>query len=235
MQDPLTTTLQMLYEANLRCLQIYHADRTVSTRILNTNDYIINTLTSLLSRNHGISLPSLNSEETTHITIPELPPLPPIFMTSRTPGLGLGLFHNFNDPVPVYPSPAQIQEGTVNLLFSSIENPMNDACPISLNAFHRDEVVTQIRGCAHVFNQAQLGIWFRSNCRCPVCRFDIRTYVAQDDLSEEQNAEAMEEYESRVSENATAILNLLSNPNGGDGVVRDLSGNRFIIRSFFDT
>jgi hypothetical protein len=33
-----------------------------------------------------------------------------------------------------------------------------------------------IRFCGHIFNTEQLNTWFRSNCRCPVCRYDIRRY-----------------------------------------------------------
>jgi hypothetical protein len=35
--------------------------------------------------------------------------------------------------------------------------------------------VRQINACGHIFNNQQLELWFRSNVRCPVCRYDIRT------------------------------------------------------------
>ena len=241
MQNHLTTTLQQLYEANLRSLQYLSHDRAVTKRILNTNDYVINTFSTLISRRYGIVLPNLNSEELQPNTIlpnilpPPPPPQPqpqPQMFVAPAPGPTPGSM--FYDPVPVFPSIAQIQEGIRNVPFSSLANPINDACPISLNVFQPFEVVSQIRGCGHVFNEAPLGIWLRTSCRCPVCRFDIRTYVAvaaADNMNnfDEENANAMEEYESTFSQNATAILNLLSNPASGGAVVRDLSGNSFII------
>ena len=235
MQNHLTSTLQQLYEANLHSLHNLSHDRAVTTRILNTNDHIINSLTILMSRRYGMVLPNLNSEEPQPNTIlpniipPPLPqPQPQMFVapaSAATPG------SMFYDTVPVFLSPAQIQEGTRNQTFSSLENPINDSCPISLNNFQPLEVVTQIRGCGHLFNRAQLGIWLRTNCRCPVCRFDVRTYVAAENMNnfDDENADAIGEYESTLSQNATAILNLLSNPASGGAVVRDLSGNSFII------
>ena len=232
MQNHLTTTLQQLYEANLRSLQYLSHDRAVTKRILNTNDHVINTFSTLISRRYGIVLPNLNSEELQPNTIITPPPPPQVFV-APAPGPTPGSM--FYDPVPVFPSIAQIQEGIRNITFSSLANPINDACPISLNVFQPFEVVSQIRGCGHVFSEAPLGIWLRTNCRCPVCRFDVRTYVAasaadnMNNFDEENAANAMEEYESTFSQNATAILNLLSNPASGGAVVRDLSGNSFII------
>lgn len=229
MQNHLTRTLQQMYEANLRSLQQVQNEQTVARRILNTNDYIVNALTTLMCRRYGMVLPGLNSEEPQLNTIlPVIPPQPqPLQQVFATPALG----SIFYDPIQVFPSPEQIQEGTRNVTFSSLENPINDSCPISLNNFQPLEVVTQIRGCGHLFNRAQLGIWLRTNCRCPVCRFDVRTYIAADNLnnSDDENADAIGEYESTFSQNATAILNLLSNRNEGGAVVRDLSGNSFII------
>jgi len=255
MQNHLTTVLQLLYEANLRSLHNLTHERAISKRILNTNDYIINTLTTLMCRRYGMVLPNLNSEEQPTNTILSVIPPPPPPQMFVAPAATLGSM--FHDPVPVFPSPAQIQEGTRNVTFSSLENPINDACPISLNSFQPLEVVTQIRGCGHVFNRAQLGIWLRTNCRCPVCRFDVRTYVAADIINnfedEQENAEAIGDYELTFSQNATAILNLLSNPteegavvrdlsgnsfiiaNGMGGIVRDISGNNFMIRAFYNT
>jgi hypothetical protein len=226
MQNHLTTVLQQLYEANLRCLQQVPYERNSSKRLLNTNDYIINALTTLMSRRYGMILPNLNSEESPPTTflpvIPPPPPQPQMFATAM-PG---SMFH---DPVPVFPSPAQIREGIRDVTFSSIENPINDTCPILLSPFQPSDLVTQIRGCGHIFGQPPIRNWFRTNCRCPVCRFDIRNYVAGDNLENENNNQAVEDYETTFSQNATAILNLLSNPASSGAVVRDLSGNSFII------
>ena len=39
-------------------------------------------------------------------------------------------------------------------------------------------MVSVIRYCGHIFKTDELNTWFRSNCRCPVCRYDIRNYNA---------------------------------------------------------
>jgi len=216
MQNYLTTTLQHMYEANLSSLYQVQHEPTTRKRILNTNDYIVNALTTLMCRRYGMVLPRLNSEESVNTSSPMIiPPPPPMFETAM-PG---SIFH---DPVPVFPSPTQLREGTIDITFSSIENPINDTCPILLSAFQPSDMVTQIRGCGHIFGRTPLWNWFRTSCRCPVCRFDIRTYLADDN-------EHAEEYETTFSQNATAILNLLSNPSSSGAVVRDLSGNSFII------
>jgi hypothetical protein len=51
-----------------------------------------------------------------------------------------------------------------------------------LDAFNNDQLVTVIRHCGHIFNTEQIGAWFRANCRCPVCRYDIRNYRASRDV-----------------------------------------------------
>jgi hypothetical protein len=50
-------------------------------------------------------------------------------------------------------------------------------CPISLDDFQSDEIVTQIRHCGHIFRTQPLMNWLNRNNRCPVCRYDIRNYI----------------------------------------------------------
>ena len=84
---------------------------------------------------------------------------------------------NFNDPVNVVATPQQISTATTNLLYENIETPLNDRCPICLEVFQPNSEVTQINQCRHIFNRTQLGTWFQTNVRCPVCRFDIRDHA----------------------------------------------------------
>ena len=37
-------------------------------------------------------------------------------------------------------------------------------------------MVSVIRVCGHIFKTEDLNTWFRSNCKCPICRYDIRNY-----------------------------------------------------------
>ena len=64
----------------------------------------------------------------------------------------------------------------MNVIYSDIINPVNERCPISLESFTHDMVVTQILYCRHLFTPNNFTQWFSSNVRCPICRYDIRTY-----------------------------------------------------------
>jgi Ring finger domain len=88
--------------------------------------------------------------------------------------LGFGNISNFFDSVPVAPTQEQIENATRIVPFSSIENPTNTSCPITLDVFDEDRSVTQILHCGHIFDNTAFTNWFRSHTQCPVCRQDIR-------------------------------------------------------------
>jgi len=84
------------------------------------------------------------------------------------------LFQNFFDPIIINPTSSQIETATRRVLYRDIARPINNSCPISMDTFNDNETVTIIRQCGHIFNSDELATWFQSNCRCPVCRYDIR-------------------------------------------------------------
>jgi hypothetical protein len=86
------------------------------------------------------------------------------------------ILQNFFQPVEVFPTQTQIDTATRIVRYSDIISPRNRSCPISLDNFNDTDLVTIIRFCGHIFNTDEINTWFRSNCRCPVCRYDIRTY-----------------------------------------------------------
>lgn len=86
------------------------------------------------------------------------------------------LLQRFFQPIEIFPSQIQIEAATRNVKYCDILNPINRSCPISLENFSDNDNVTVIRHCGHIFNREQLNTWFRSNCQCPVCRYDIRNY-----------------------------------------------------------
>jgi hypothetical protein len=100
----------------------------------------------------------------------------------RADSLNLGDFRNlfsetirqFNNPVIVRPTDAEIELATTRNIFSEIELPPNTSCPILLTDFEPTSQVTQIIHCGHIFTPAEITRWFQSNVRCPVCRHDIR-------------------------------------------------------------
>ena len=96
--------------------------------------------------------------------------------TERPSSVFSNLFQSFFDPVLIYPTPSQIENATRRVLYRDIVTPINNRCPISLESFNDSDTVTIIRHCGHIFNSDELNNWFRSNCRCPMCRYDIRNY-----------------------------------------------------------
>jgi hypothetical protein len=88
------------------------------------------------------------------------------------------ILQNFFQPIDVFPTPTQIETATRTVRYCDIVSPINRSCPISLENFDDNDIVTVIRFCGHIFNRDELNTWFRSNCRCPVCRYDIRNYRA---------------------------------------------------------
>lgn len=86
------------------------------------------------------------------------------------------ILQDFLQPIDIYPSQEQIETATRNVRYSDIVSPINRSCPISLENFNDNDMVTVIRYCGHIFNTEELNTWFVTNCRCPVCRYDIRNY-----------------------------------------------------------
>lgn len=87
------------------------------------------------------------------------------------------LINSFMEPIEVFPTPLQIEVATRRATYRDIVRPLNAQCPISMEEFQDDDVVTMIRHCGHIFHSESLTNWFLSSCRCPVCRYDIRDYV----------------------------------------------------------
>jgi hypothetical protein len=86
------------------------------------------------------------------------------------------LLQSFLQPVEIIPTQSQIEAATRRVQYCDIVSPNNTSCPISMEEFNDNDIVTVIRHCSHIFNTEQITNWFTSSCRCPVCRYDIREY-----------------------------------------------------------
>lgn len=158
------------------------------------------------------------------------------------------------EPVPVAPTQAQISMACEDISFNQIVNPINGSCPINLERFTDNSTVTQIIYCGHCYSPNALRRWFTSNVRCPICRYDIRTYNPLTTInnpyrrmtysnifsperpppppnelnnsSRENNAE-----EEKNDESISDLIYDLSNVNIGSGnvVYSDISNNESII------
>jgi hypothetical protein len=128
------------------------------------------------------------------------------------------ILNSFLQPINITPTPTQIENATRNILYGDILDPINNSCPISLESFIDTSNVTMIRHCRHIFNTSSLMSWFNSNCKCPVCRYDIRNYNPNNNNNNNQPEEDEgEEIESdnnphtneqnRLNTNATNLNN----------------------------
>jgi len=145
------------------------------------------------------------------------------------------IFENFFQPIEIYPTQSQIETATRHVRYCDIARPVNTACPISMDDFNDNDMVTVIRHCGHTFHTESIMNWFRSNCRCPVCRYDIRDFtsnvsnqffaisqdssnnnVGRNNTNNTQNTSLNEEYINNVSVNSLETL---------QGGIFDASGN----------
>ena len=128
---------------------------------------------------------------------------------------------NFFDSVNVTPNNQQINIATRNLMYCDIMNPVNTSCPISLEPFNDSSRVTIIRHCRHIFNTESLSNWFRTNCRCPVCRYDIRDYTQPN----EHNTESINENnnETNINEDITNTTPSNTTPSNTTSPLADFS------------
>lgn len=87
------------------------------------------------------------------------------------------ILNGFFENIINAPSREQINRAVENRIYSSIESPLNNTCPIGLRRFEDTEEVSVIRFCNHIFCKDDLALWFQQNTRCPLCRYDIRNYI----------------------------------------------------------
>ena len=92
------------------------------------------------------------------------------------------LSQSFLDPVPIFPTPTQIHDGTtIRTLVADLE----DNCSICQDTMRRGESIRNITVCNHTFHRSCIDTWFVRNVRCPVCRHDIRESHIVDEITNE--------------------------------------------------
>jgi len=118
-----------------------------------------------------------NYSEPTYYTATSYPRTTRQLNTNSTTDRIAQTLRDFLDPVNICPTAAQIENATRRTRYCDIVSPRNLTCPINLDTFRDTDFVSVIRYCGHIFNTDALNTWFLTNCRCPVCRYDIRNYV----------------------------------------------------------
>jgi hypothetical protein len=143
-------------------------------------------------------------------------------------GYSRSIFDSFLQPVEIYPTQSQIESATRRVRYCDIARPINTSCPISMDEFNDTDMVTVIRQCGHTFHTDNIMNWFRSNCRCPVCRYDIREYnsnAASEFFSSQRTNDSsnnIPERRENIQENTNQ--NLVNDFYNLSGII-DLSGN----------
>lgn len=173
-------SLKEIYESNNRLLisltQITNPrfdNNTIVSLVnnsINTNNQIMSNIMYLLninSNNIGNRQPSNRQNNLTNQTISNL----------TNPTIS-NLFYTFFEPVEIFPTQPQIEIATRVVRFGDIIRPLNTSCPISLENFNDNDQVLIIRHCNHIFSNTGLISWFRTSCKCPICRYDIRNYTS---------------------------------------------------------
>ena len=159
------------------------------------------------------------------------------------------IINSFLEPVNITPTQTQIVNATRNIIYGDILDPINTSCPISLEPFTETSNVTMIRHCKHIFNTSNLMSWFNSNCKCPVCRYDIRNYntnntrnsnnINNTRADQEEQEQQEEEQEEQSSNNGYRIDPTREESNRVETLFfelfSDLSYNNIELSSFFPT
>jgi hypothetical protein len=89
-----------------------------------------------------------------------------------------------------------------------------------LEPFNDNDIVSVIRFCSHIFKREELTTWFRTNCRCPVCRYDIRSYNSNSNSSVNDSTPTPSptpretRTNTSLSSNAEELLNYILDPSG---------------------
>jgi hypothetical protein len=123
---------------------------------------------------------------------------------------------NFFQNIIVYPTQQQIQDATQLITYNTNIENISTSCPITLDEFQDGDIIRQIKHCRHVFHEQSIQNWFRSNVRCPVCRYDIREY---------RNTETIEENVNDIEEENETQTNDREQYSNYENIFQELSSN----------
>jgi len=153
------------------------------------------------------SRPTTHTTHTTHTTPPILSYY---FHTVRDLSGNVLNQPRFQDVI-VAPTQEQINNATRMITYSENTELLNHRCPISLADFDEGDQIRQIIHCGHCFCEETIQSWFRTNVRCPVCRYDIREYSNQEIRENEPERAAQQQPRRSVNENVQNMQNITNN------------------------
>jgi hypothetical protein len=113
-------------------------------------------------------------------TVPLGPIGTSLFSTNRQYLDLLNLIFTNNVPRETDELPSRLSRRDIDQATSIIRwnSSMNEShCPITWEDFTEGEEIRQIRHCSHIFKNMALLNWLRTHNICPVCRYDLRTFL----------------------------------------------------------
>jgi hypothetical protein len=70
-----------------------------------------------------------------------------------------------------------IQNTTLKIEFSEINNNEDIVCPIDLDQLTEGDDILKIKHCGHIFRESNIRLWFNTNFSCPLCRHDLSNNI----------------------------------------------------------
>jgi hypothetical protein len=136
--------------------------------------------------------------------------------------------------VTVRPSQIQIDNASRLVRYSDIETPNSSSCAITLEPFASEDMVRQLHHCGHIFFPEPFNQWFNNSVRCPVCRHDIRTSVANSNPLANSASNSVSNNDSTFDNLSSQLLNSLLNPSfssSNDRFAYDPSNNMLLFET----
>ena len=132
------------------------------------------------SANTRLRSMSIREEPALRDPPPPPPPLPPAPESVIDETLTQDILNQTmrDSPVRVRPSLRQVRTGTRLLVYRDVSGITQTICPIEREDFVAEDSILQIIHCGHIFREMSLRRHFRNSPRCPLCRYDIRDYIA---------------------------------------------------------
>ena len=160
---------------------------------------------------------------------PRPPPGPPPAPPPEPRGPVGNIVTSFDSPVRIRPSTRQVREGTRLMRFRELaDDPHTQTtCPIDRNTFEGDDSILQIRHCGHIFREMNLRQHFRRRPTCPLCRYDIRDYVAPETSTSGASGTAASDTGTTETSSQTSSRTLLRRPPPPPGGFPPLSSSLF--------
>ena len=126
-------------------------------------------------------------------------------VVSSPPNLVVASFNRLRENTPV-PTINDLLRATTYCIYSEIETPMNEVCPISQKDFSNNDIVLVINTCNHIFEPTSIMKWFTRRGECPLCRRTIISRRENENENETENETENDHNSSFMSQHLAYII-----------------------------